>query len=106
MKGYSPFQASSSAVNVAFPPIRHSAAVFSIVASSRTPSVETKLVPAMRLVDVNADLRRARDELCLRAVLGLDLEELGERRGTEEALTAKLVVQGGIFRNRRVLAEA
>ncbi len=40
----------------------------------------------MLLVDVDADLRGAADELRLLAMLGLEREELGERRGAEERL--------------------
>jgi hypothetical protein len=48
-------------------------------------------VALVELVDPDADLRRARDEL-RRLVLRLDVEQLGERRRTQEPLSVRLVV--------------
>ncbi len=61
-------------------------------------------IPTMLLVDVDADLGRARDELGILAMLRLDRAELVERRRSEEGLpTASYVATLGTALQERLL---
>ncbi len=93
--GYSPASASSTAVSVAAPPTVNGGVVSgrSAVELGDALGGDEERVPAVLLVDVDADLGGSGDQLGALAVLRLQLEELGQRGGADKTL-ALLVGEG------------
>ncbi len=89
--GCSPASASSTAVSVAAPPMRHSPPTTATARSSATPSVEIEQGVDLRLlVDEHADLGGAAHQLGL-GVEHPQAQQLVERGGPEEGLPGGLV---------------